>query len=541
MKITNKKILTEGWHVGSQSPIDDRLIFDDIADLIDLGVNDANAYRYYEGMMALVLSTKTVYIWAENSTDGQIPAGFTYPPGISVNGVDYSNRTFNFVIGNLTQIFSALGKVYFVSVDGNDADALAGSTELAYATLTAAKTAAIASGDPNTLIHVFPGSYQEVDLAYQNGSYYFSPGCTISNVEVTSASYQTSIIFDIGNNTSGITNFNVYGEGDFFINESTDGSPNIGGAVYWVEEPSFTGTFNFNTCIGERANLIYLTAGELNIKGYSLELQDAGTPLTIKTSGDYHISINQMSGSEIVTSVVDVRTFSGNLTLFADKVNKLGVSGNGVYLESIAPTANINFNINHFVAPFESTKCIANWTQAGGDITFNIVKMETPGCGAWVGFCSSGSFIINIDYIDHPNTGVHPDNSIITIANTLTPVYIPEANIKKGISSNPSQAILVSKASNSSGQNKLKLSGTIVSTDASAPSVRLDGDPVDISLSTEELTLICAGTFCIENNKTTPKNIKVNGRLSSNKPFRTGRIINIISGSNIIIDSNITE
>ena len=33
----NKKVLAEGWHVGSQTPIDDRLVFTDLTDLQNLG------------------------------------------------------------------------------------------------------------------------------------------------------------------------------------------------------------------------------------------------------------------------------------------------------------------------------------------------------------------------------------------------------------------------------------------------------------------------------------------------------------------------
>ena len=94
--MTNKKVLSEGWHVGSQTPIDDRLVFADLAALQNMGTADVNAYRYYEGMLAYVISENKSYRWLESAT-GALTTGITYPANIVVNGTTYSNKTFNFV------------------------------------------------------------------------------------------------------------------------------------------------------------------------------------------------------------------------------------------------------------------------------------------------------------------------------------------------------------------------------------------------------------------------------------------------------------
>jgi len=94
--MTNKKILSEGWHVGSQTPIDDRLVFADLAALQNMGTADVNAYRYYEGMTVFVVAEATSYRWLE-SHSGALTTSITYPANIIVNGIDYSNRDFNFV------------------------------------------------------------------------------------------------------------------------------------------------------------------------------------------------------------------------------------------------------------------------------------------------------------------------------------------------------------------------------------------------------------------------------------------------------------
>ena len=94
--IANDKIISEGLHVGSQTPIDDRLVVKDIPGLIGLGVSDRLAYRYYEGMRVWVIDAREEYEWRESST-GALSTPFTYPLNISANGIDYSGKVFNFV------------------------------------------------------------------------------------------------------------------------------------------------------------------------------------------------------------------------------------------------------------------------------------------------------------------------------------------------------------------------------------------------------------------------------------------------------------
>ena len=94
--ITNKNNQAEGFHIGSQTPIDDRLVFADLADLQNLGSGSTNAYKYYEGMRVWVLSTQQEYTWQESST-GALASSFTYPAGLTVNGIAYGGRAFNFV------------------------------------------------------------------------------------------------------------------------------------------------------------------------------------------------------------------------------------------------------------------------------------------------------------------------------------------------------------------------------------------------------------------------------------------------------------
>lgn len=123
MKYDNTRELIEGWQVNSQSPIDDRLIFADLADLQDLGTSDVNAYRYFEGMVVHILSTQKSYMWSEASS-GALTTGFTYPANVTSKGVNYGGRTFNFV--ELSSTIALGTTVLFVSDQGDDSTAVKG-------------------------------------------------------------------------------------------------------------------------------------------------------------------------------------------------------------------------------------------------------------------------------------------------------------------------------------------------------------------------------------------------------------------------------
>lgn len=106
--ILNKNTQSEGFHIGSQTPIDDRLVFTNVADLIDLGTFSQNPYKYYEGMRVWVNDIGKEYVWTESAT-GELATSFSYPAGVSVNGILYGGRDFNFVGTGVTSAGSVLG------------------------------------------------------------------------------------------------------------------------------------------------------------------------------------------------------------------------------------------------------------------------------------------------------------------------------------------------------------------------------------------------------------------------------------------------
>jgi hypothetical protein len=115
MLYTNNKPLADGWSIGTQVPVDDRLIFTTEASAQDLGVNSTRAFRYYKGMKILVLQDNSEYFWLPSPT-GLLPASFTYPAGHTVAGVDYGGVAYNFVSATVISsdflALSGLAEIY---------------------------------------------------------------------------------------------------------------------------------------------------------------------------------------------------------------------------------------------------------------------------------------------------------------------------------------------------------------------------------------------------------------------------------------------
>lgn len=98
---TNTPIPT-GLSIDSQVPLNTKEYFILESVLIDLGVNDEFAYTYYKGMPAYCAETNKSYKWkeVEGSEVGLCPSNFVYPDGWTAEGIDYSNKIYNFIENN---------------------------------------------------------------------------------------------------------------------------------------------------------------------------------------------------------------------------------------------------------------------------------------------------------------------------------------------------------------------------------------------------------------------------------------------------------
>lgn len=86
--------------VASMLPNDPKVWVKSKTQLVSLGTANNLAYIYYDTMRVICADEKEIYEWREEKTVGEtgglVATSFTYPPGLIVNGVDYSNRIFNF-------------------------------------------------------------------------------------------------------------------------------------------------------------------------------------------------------------------------------------------------------------------------------------------------------------------------------------------------------------------------------------------------------------------------------------------------------------
>lgn len=101
MDFTN---IPTGLKITSQIPLDAKQYCLNEDTLSYLGISDNLAYTYYEGLIVYCFQEKTKYEWRQvnpgEENTGLLGLDFTYPNGINVYGVDYSNRSFNFFLTN---------------------------------------------------------------------------------------------------------------------------------------------------------------------------------------------------------------------------------------------------------------------------------------------------------------------------------------------------------------------------------------------------------------------------------------------------------
>lgn len=101
-------ILT-GLKTASQQPLDAKLYSLSESALEDLGANSNLAYTYYKGMRVYCAEEQSTWEWREvqeeEDEDPLLDIGFIYPSNLTVNGVNYSNKEYNFFPVSSKQLF----------------------------------------------------------------------------------------------------------------------------------------------------------------------------------------------------------------------------------------------------------------------------------------------------------------------------------------------------------------------------------------------------------------------------------------------------
>lgn len=86
--------------VAAQLPNDPKVWALTKTSLTSLGVGNQLAYTYFKGMRVFCATEEEIWEWREvtapGETGGLVVSNFTYPNGLIVNGVDYSNKEYNF-------------------------------------------------------------------------------------------------------------------------------------------------------------------------------------------------------------------------------------------------------------------------------------------------------------------------------------------------------------------------------------------------------------------------------------------------------------
>jgi hypothetical protein len=88
-----------GLRVPAQIPLDPKVYKLSQADLANLGPGNNLAYTYFKGMAAYCALEQTRWEWREKGvgeTGGLISGDFTYPSGLTIFGINYSNKIYNF-------------------------------------------------------------------------------------------------------------------------------------------------------------------------------------------------------------------------------------------------------------------------------------------------------------------------------------------------------------------------------------------------------------------------------------------------------------
>lgn len=98
MSTTSKTPVPTGLIIPSQIPLNNKEYFLSESILSDLGDNNELAFTYYKGMLAYCAEENTWYEWKEVEPNDNtlLPINFTYPNGWIAEGIDYSNKLYNF-------------------------------------------------------------------------------------------------------------------------------------------------------------------------------------------------------------------------------------------------------------------------------------------------------------------------------------------------------------------------------------------------------------------------------------------------------------
>jgi hypothetical protein len=293
----------------------------------------------------------------------------------------------NLVYGELKMDIS---NVYYVSPTGDDTNAERGNMFKPFETITGARNKVVeeinnATVTGNTLIYVYPGEYNEIEIQYENGNFYFCAGAKVNNLvkdEFDNFLLDEYDLFRIGQpllyhpDTYSASNCNIYGDGDFFIPENPNVPYSTGGRILTMGSQSVS-HFEFNNIESNGTVCIVEDDSNLTIIGNKLDLLTTDYGIAIRGRSIVRGRLNYLEGGSVdnFESAISIGSYTGRtnldiLELFTQDVRYEGLA---VYCNNVADGAEININFGTLRIKEQNGSAYPLWitNMSGGIIRFN--------------------------------------------------------------------------------------------------------------------------------------------------------------------------
>ena len=401
-----------------------------------------------------------------------------------------------------------------VSKNGNNSTGTRNDWAKPFLTIAAANSVAQA-GD---LVIVYPGTYNEGDVAKSNVNYYFYKGAVVSS----------GIAACISDSVGQAKNIFIYGEGDF-ISTSNRG--------LFTQNQDTNIIFRFNHIEGFDGILVG-NANYINIKGSSAKaLTQYTVSIRGNSSGVVDIDFYDGSVSSNKGQTILIRNASLDSTPRELFVKGKRLVSNCEFLQGAITTENCDYlttyvsidSINH-VTSSDSFTTSAIWHQSGRLKVTGAVR-STNNFGVILGN-NGGDTILLLD-----NCQVSSNNSALSAATATANIYAEVINSELNKTSAMTTPTVSLGAT--AGPVEVSLIGTGVrnlSTDSAAhgieitdanPVVRIRDVKIDIASATaDSVSSPVARTIFIESILTTNKAMDAN-------------VTNGVTGSSVIVDTDI--
>jgi len=189
--------IAKSLSIPGQFILDKKLYFSTLNDMKNLGINDNFVYTYYEGMKVFCLETFKEYYWKKRASYeiGVLEEDFIYPINTLSNGIDYSNRNFNFIeygSDNQQHLISTIPVILNEYVNFYTEKSwfiFSNDVEMTLADIKYNEMQFFDFGDPLTIENMFPGSeIKNLKLIILNNVY---------TIDEITASQDKQILFDI--------------------------------------------------------------------------------------------------------------------------------------------------------------------------------------------------------------------------------------------------------------------------------------------------------------------------------------------------------